>query len=310
MLSVSQKSALHLLGAIEAGGTKFNCALADMNKNVVLQTTFPTTTPEKTLANVRDFFNEGLTTHNAQLAALGIASFGPVDLNPDSPSYGFITTTPKPHWSNTDICGYFRNEFNAPIAFETDVNSAAWAELITGAAQGCRHFIYVTIGTGIGAGIVTNGNLLQGISHPEVGHMVIPHNRIQDSFKGLCPFHHDCLEGLASGIAIERRWGVSGKELSDDHAAWELEASYLAAMCINLTHCFSPEKIVLGGGVMEKKILFPLIQAQFSSLIKGYAHPRILKAVSEYIVPTALSGKAGIIGALDLASRKLRQKSL
>lgn len=298
-----------LLGAIEAGGTKFNCALADMDGNLLVQSAFPTTTPERTLADVRDFFNETLFAHNAQLVAMGIASFGPVELNLGAPNYGFITKTPKPEWSDTDIRGYFRAEFNVPIAFQTDVNGAAWGELIAGAAQACRNFIYVTIGTGIGAGIVINGQLLQGLTHPEVGHMLMPSRAlIQDDYTGCCPFHVGCLEGMASGTAIAQRWGVHGKYLQDDHPAWDLEAHYLAAMCVNLTHCFAPEKIILGGGVMEKQQLFPRIRKKFADLINGYAPDSILQNLDQYIVPTGLAGQAGIVGALDLALVELRSE--
>lgn len=310
MLPIPAHRDTQLLGAIEAGGTKFNCALADMNGNLLVQSAFPTTTPEQTLADVRDFFNETLFAHGAQLAAMGIASFGPVELNPSARHYGFITKTPKPSWSNTDIRGYFRAEFNVPIAFQTDVNGAAWGELIAGAAQACRNFIYVTIGTGIGAGIVINGQLLQGLTHPEVGHILMPRALIQDDYAGCCPFHVGCLEGMASGTAIAQRWGVHGKYLQDDHPAWDLEAHYLAAMCVNLTHCFAPEKIILGGGVMEKKLLFPLIRSQFAELIYGYASESILQNLDQYIVPTGLAGQAGIVGALDLALMELRNEEL
>lgn len=304
VLQVDQR----LLGAIEAGGTKFNCALADMQGNVLAKAAFPTTTPVETLAAVRDFFNDAVSARGETLAAMGIASFGPVELDRGAPKYGFITKTPKAGWSDTDICGYFREAFQVPVAFETDVNGAAWGELIAGAAQDCRHFIYVTVGTGIGAGIVINGQLLQGITHPEVGHMLMPRELLVDTYQGCCPFHVGCLEGLASGTAIAQRWGVNGKLLADDHPAWDLEAHYLAVMCVNLTQCFSPQKIILGGGVMEKTLLFPLIRRKFIELINGYAPESILTQIDQYIVPTGLAGQAGIVGALDLALQQLNAK--
>ncbi|MFC3114221.1 ROK family protein [Cellvibrio fontiphilus] len=296
-----------LIGAIEAGGTKFNCALADAQGKVLAQAAFPTLTPEVTLAAVRDFFTANLQAHQATLAAIGIASFGPVELNRSAPQYGFITKTPKAGWSNTDVCGYFRAAFGVPIAFETDVNGAAWGELVAGAARDCSNFIYVTVGTGIGAGIVVNGKLLQGVTHPEVGHMLMPRASLQDDYQGCCPFHTGCLEGLASGTAINKRWGINGKDLPDDHAAWDYEAHYLATMCVNLTQCFAPQKIILGGGVMDKKLLFPLIRNKFLQLINGYAPESILARVDQFIVPTGLAGQAGIVGAIALAQQELQR---
>lgn len=296
-----------LIGAIEAGGTKFNCALADAQGKVLAQAAFPTLTPEVTLAAVRDFFTANLQAHQATLAAIGIASFGPVELNRSAPQYGFITKTPKAGWSNTDVCGYFRAAFDVPVAFETDVNGAAWGELMAGAARDCSNFIYVTVGTGIGAGIVVNGKLLQGVTHPEVGHMLMPRASLQDDYQGCCPFHTGCLEGLASGTAINKRWGINGKDLPDDHAAWDYEAHYLATMCVNLTQCFAPQKIILGGGVMDKKLLFPLIRNKFLQLINGYAPESILARVDQFIVPTGLAGQAGIVGAIALAQQELQR---
>lgn len=296
-----------LIGAIEAGGTKFNCALADAQGNVLVQAAFPTLASEVTLAAVRDFFTTNLQAQQATLATIGIASFGPVELNRSSPQYGFITKTPKAGWSNTDVCGYFRAAFGVPIAFETDVNGAAWGELVAGAARDCSNFIYVTVGTGIGAGIVVNGKLLQGVTHPEVGHMLMPRASLQDDYQGCCPFHTGCLEGLASGTAINKRWGINGKDLPDDHAAWDYEAHYLATMCVNLTQCFAPQKIILGGGVMDKKLLFPLIRNKFLQLINGYAPESILARVDQFIVPTGLAGQAGILGAIALAQQELQR---
>lgn len=296
-----------LIGAIEAGGTKFNCALADAQGNVLVQAAFPTLSPEVTLAAVREFFITNLQAQQATLAATGIASFGPVELNRSSSQYGFITKTPKAGWSNTDVCGYFRAAFDVPVAFETDVNGAAWGELVAGAARDCSNFIYVTVGTGIGAGIVVNGKLLQGVTHPEVGHILMPRASLQDDYQGCCPFHTGCLEGLASGTAINKRWGINGKDLPDDHAAWDYEAHYLATMCVNLTQCFAPQKIILGGGVMDKKLLFPLIRNKFLQLINGYAPESILARVDQFIVPTGLAGQAGIVGAIALAQQELQR---
>jgi len=300
MSVLTKNMSSNLLGAIEAGGTKFNCIVATRYGKTLVEKQFPTRLPEYTLADVRDFFAEAAVTHGP-LSALGIASFGPLDLNKKSATYGYITNTPKAGWSQCAIVDYFEKAFSVPIAFETDVNGAALGELYNGAAKGCENFVYVTIGTGIGAGVVINGKLLQGVSHPEVGHMLVP-RAASDSFEGCCPFHADCVEGLASGTAISTRWKQSAKELADDHSAWALEAHYLALLCVNLTHAYSPEKIVLGGGVMEKQLLFPLIRTEFSRLINRYAPESIITNVDNFIVPTGLEGKAGMIGALHMAA--------
>lgn len=300
MSVLTKDKKIGLLGAIEAGGTKFNCVVAQQDGTIVVEKQFPTRLPEYTLADVRDFFAEASVVYG-QLSALGIASFGPLDLNKKSPHYGYITSTPKAGWSQCAIVDYFEKAFSIPIAFETDVNGAALGELRSGAAQGCDNFVYVTIGTGIGAGIVLNGKLLQGVTHPEVGHMLIPREP-SDSYAGCCPFHSNCLEGFASGTSIGARWKVPAETLADEHVAWKIEAYYLATLCVNLTHFYSPEKIVLGGGVMAKTALFPLIRTEFLRLINGYAPAAILKSVDEFIVPTGLHGKAGMLGALHMAA--------
>lgn len=299
----------HFIAALEAGGTKFNCALMDTDFNVIVQSAFPTTHPEETLPAVRDFFRHAARAHHGQLIAMGIASFGPVDLFVESELYGFITNTPKPHWSNTDICGFFSRELNVPVAFETDVNGAAWGEKVAGAAKSLSDFIYVTVGTGIGAGIVVNNALVRGVRHPEVGHMLMPRDQVMDNFAGCCPFHVGCLEGLASGKAIETRWGVAGKFLPADHPAWMLEAQYLALMCVNLTHLLAPQKIILGGGVMEKPQLLPMIHDYFLAFINGYAADCVMENTADYIVKTPLNGAAAIIGITDLALSHWRQSA-
>ena len=300
-------SSSNAIAALEAGGTKFNCALLDTELNVIAQAAFATTTPAHTLATVRDFFRQSVAAHNVKLIAMGVASFGPVDLIPGSSTYGFITNTPKPDWSNTDICGYFAHELNVPITFETDVNGAAWGEKVAGAAQGLSDFIYVTVGTGIGAGIVVNSALLRGLGHPEIGHMLMPRDFSVDAYSGCCPFHGDCLEGLASGKSIESRWGVSGKQLKADHPAWKIEAQYLAVMCANLTQIIAPQKIIIGGGVMEQPHLLPMIHRYFLERLNGYAPATVLAHTADYIVKTPLQGMAGIVGIAALALAKSKQ---
>ncbi len=288
-----------VFGAIEAGGTKFNCALADETNQLLAEASFPTTSPEQTLASARDFFKHYLPA-NRSLAALGIASFGPVELNPKSPLYGAITKTPKPGWSGTQVRDYFGQSLDVPVAFETDVNGAALGEMALGAAKGCEHFVYVTIGTGIGAGVVVNGRLLQGQFHPEVGHMLMPQAE-GDNYAGCCPFHKGCLEGLASGTSLKQRWQANPAAFPKTHQAWAFEAFYLAAMCVNLTQVYGPQKIVLGGGVMQQAHLFPAIRQAFARLINGYAPDQLLANLDSYIVPTALDGRAGIYGCLQMA---------
>lgn len=301
-------SSVNVIAALEAGGTKFNCALLDTELNLIAQAAFETLTPSQTLAAVRDFFRQSVVAHNAQLIAMGIASFGPVDLIAGSPTYGYITNTPKPDWSNTDICGYFARELKVPVTFETDVNGAAWGEKVAGAAQDLSDFIYVTVGTGIGAGIVVNNHLVHGIRHPEVGHMLMPRDQLMDDYAGCCPFHLGCLEGLASGKSIESRWGVSGKYLKADHPAWLLEAQYLAFMCANLTQLLAPQKIILGGGVMEQPQLLKMIREYFLVYLNGYGPAAVLEQTDSYIVKTDLNGMAAILGIGQLALAQYTQQ--
>lgn len=288
-----------LFGAIEAGGTKFNCAIADEDDQLLAEASFPTTTPERTLAGARDFFLHYLPK-NQKLVSLGVASFGPVDLDSNSASYGAITKTPKAGWSGVQVRDYFIQSLGIPVAFETDVNGAALGEMALGAAKGCKNFVYVTVGTGIGAGVVVNGRLLQGQFHPEVGHTLMPQAE-GDKYAGCCPFHQGCLEGLASGTALNQRWQANPAAFPKEHQAWAFEAYYLAAMCVNLTQCYGPQKIVLGGGVMQQAHLFPSIRHEFSRLINGYAPDQLLAHLDSYIVPTALAGRAGVYGCLKMA---------
>jgi fructokinase len=290
-----------IFGGIEAGGTKFVCILGSGAEDVRAEARFPTTTPEETIRQAVDFFRHQQAEHG-ELAAIGIASFGPLDLNPNSSTFGFITSTPKPGWSNTDFAGMIRRALSLPVGFDTDVNAAALAEWRWGAARGLDTFIYLTIGTGIGGGGMANGHLMHGLIHPEMGHLCIPHDRQADPFDGICPFHGDCLEGLASGPAIEKRWGKPAEALPPEHPAWALEAHYLALGIINWIYTLSPQKIILGGGVMQQARLFPLIRAEVQTLLGGYVQsPAILKNIDDYILPPALGKRAGVLGALALA---------
>jgi fructokinase len=286
------------VGGIEAGGSKFVCAIGSGPEDAET-VEFPTTTPEETMARVAGFFGNG-----APVAAIGIASFGPIDPNPESPTFGCITSTPKLGWRNFNFVGAVREALQLPpefeVAFDTDVNAAALAESRWGAARGLRNFIYVTVGTGLGGGALVDGRLLHGRLHPEMGHIRVPHDRARDPFPGNCPYHGDCLEGLASAPALEARWGQPPHLLPDGHPAWELQAEYLALGIVNWTCTISPECLVLGGGVMRREELFPMIRARTAELLNGYVQP-------PEIVPPGLGVRAGVLGAMALAGsqRKL-----
>ena len=294
-----------LCGAVEAGGTKFVCMVGTGPGDMREQIRFPTTTPESTLRETVDFFRS-TEARLGKLAAIGIASFGPVDLHTSSDTFGFITSTPKPGWANVDIMGAIKSAIEVPVAFDTDVNAAALGEWRWGAAQGLDTFIYLTIGTGIGGGGLANGRLMHGLVHPEMGHVRIPHDTVADPFAGVCPFHGDCLEGLASGPAINARWLQAAEQLPDDHPAWTLEARYLALALVNFICTLSPERIVIGGGVMSKPFLFPLVRRQVTELLNNYVRtPRIVGGIDDYVVPPWLADHAGVLGALALAQLQL-----
>jgi len=285
-------------GGIEAGGTKFNCIIARDPDHILAEARFPTRSPRDTLSQVIAFFADA----HVPLAAIGIGSFGPIDLDPASPTFGYITRTPKLDWQNTDFVGCIRQALHVPIVFETDVNAAAYGEYVWGAARGLHTFVYYTIGTGIGGGGMVAGQPIHGLLHPEMGHMRLPHDWARDPFAGACPFHGDCLEGLASGPALAQRWGADPKTLPPDHPAWPLEAHYIALALVNTICILSPQRILLGGGVMERAFLFPLIRDAVQRLLNNYiAHDVLLNRIGEYIVPPALGGRAGVLGAVALA---------
>lgn len=292
-----------LYGGIEAGGTKFVCAIGTGPEDIRARVQFPTTTPEETLAKSNEWFREQSDIHGA-LNAIGIASFGPVDLHRASPTYGYITTTPKPHWSMADVVGTVQRAFPIPIGFDTDVNGAALAEYRWGAAQGLEVVLYLTVGTGIGGGVVIHGRPLQGVMHPEMGHFRLPRDPAHDPFEGACPFHGDCFEGLASGTAINARWNATPSHLPPDHPAWELEAHYLALGLSAIICTLSPQRILMGGGVMKHQKLFPLIRRNVQTILNGYLHvPAILDEIESYIQPPALGDNTGVLGAFALAEQ-------
>ncbi len=291
-----------LYGAIEAGGTKFVCAVGTGPDDLRAEARFPTTTPAETLDRTISFFLEQQTRLGEPVAALGVGSFGPVDPDPASPTFGYITTTPKPGWANTDVVGALRRVFSAPVGFDTDVNAAALGEFRWGAAQGLDTFIYLTIGTGLGGGGMVGGRLIHGLVHPEMGHIRIPHDWAADPFPGACPYHGDCFEGLAAGPALEQRWQQRGETLPDDHPAWALEARYVALGVVNFILTLSPQRVILGGGVMQQPHLFPMIRRETLALLAGYVRAaEILAHIETYIVPPGLGGRSGVLGALALA---------
>ena len=291
-------------GGIEAGGTKFVCAVGTGPDDIRAEIRLPTESPDITMGRVIDFFRAQQEQHD--IAAIGVASFGPVDPNPDSETFGHITNTPKPGWANTPVAPTLRDAFEVPIGFDTDVNVAALGEHRWGAAQSVDTFVYLTIGTGIGGGGMVDGNLLHGLIHPEMGHIALPHNWERDPFAGTCPFHGDCWEGLANGPALEERWGQPGESLPPGHEAWSLEAHYIALGVTSIMMILSPQMVVLGGGVMEQEHLFPLIHQEVKSQLNGYIQsPTILDRPDKYIVPPALGGRSGVLGAIALAQRAL-----
>lgn len=290
-----------IYGGIEAGGTKFVCAVGSNPDNLEHVERFPTTTPAETLQKCVEYFQNRVAS-GQKLAALGIASFGPVDPNPESPRFGYITSTPKPGWRDTDFVGPLKKALQIPVAFDTDVNVAALGEYTWGAAQGLDTFVYLTIGTGIGGGGLINGKMMHGLIHPEMGHIRIPHDLNRDPFPGRCPFHGDCLEGLASGPAIEDRWKTSGSELPPDHPAWELQAEYLSYAAVNFICTLSPQKLILGGGVMDQEGLFEKIHRRVADLLNNYIDAEELRSkIADYIVPPGLGNRSGVLGALALA---------
>ena len=289
-----------LVGGIEAGGTKFVCAIGTGPDDIQAEIRYPTGLPEESISRAVDFFlaNAG----DAGLEAIGVASFGPVDPDPSSSTFGYVTTTPKPGWAHVDFVGPLREAFGVPVGFDSDVNGAALGEHRWGAAQGMDTFVYLTIGTGLGGGGMANGKLIHGLMHPEMGHMAIPHDLDLDPYPGWCTYHGDCWEGLAAGPAIEGRWKTRAENLPPDHPAWALEAHYLALGLRSIICVLSPQRIIMGGGVMHQEHLFPLVRRNVQKLLNGYIQmPEILEDIDEYIVPPLLADRAGVAGALALA---------
>jgi fructokinase len=284
-------------GGIETGGSKWQCAVGAGPDDLRAAETVPTTTPAETIERVVTFFER-----EGPVEAIGIGSFGPLDAKVSSPTWGHITTTPKPGWADTDVGQEIQRRLSVPVVFDTDVNAAAFGEHLWGAAQGLDTFCYITVGTGIGGGGMARGKLLHGLVHPEFGHMRIPHDREADPFPGVCPYHGDCWEGLASGLAIEARWGRPAVELAGEKAVWELEARYLALGLVSVICVLSPERIVLGGGVMSAPGLLPLVRREVGTLMNGYLdNSAVGDGIADYLTLPRLGSLSGVLGGIGLA---------
>lgn len=286
-----------LYGALEAGGTKMVLAIGGENGEIIEQVSIPTEHPSITMPKIIEYFNK------KEITALGVGSFGPIDLNPNSPTYGYITSTPKLDWRDYNLIGVLEDALCIPIGFDTDVNASCLGEASYGSTKDVNSSVYITIGTGIGIGVMVNGSLLHGMLHPEGGHILMSKHE-KDSFQGVCPYHANCFESLASGPAIERRYGKKAHLLDKEEEVWDLEAYYIAQAIITYILTLSPERIVLGGGVMHQEQLFPLIRKHVLTLLNGYMNTKELSDIDTYILPSSLHGDQGIIGCIELAKNK------
>lgn len=290
-----------MYGALEAGGTKMVCAIGDETGKIYEQISIPTLKPEDTMPAIIEYFK------GKDIKALGVAAFGPVDVNKESDTYGHILETPKLPWRNYDLLGSIQKEINVPIGLDTDVNGSCLGEMTFGCAKGLDSVIYITIGTGVGAGIGVNGKLLHGMLHPEAGHIMLQQHP-KDEYKGRCPYHGTCFEGLAAGPAIEERWDKKAIELGDVEEVWELEAHYIAEALMNYILILSPQKIILGGGVSHQKQIFPLVRKKVKELLNGYINTKEIKDIDNYIVPASLNDDQGIMGCIQLAKLALGEE--
>lgn len=301
-----------LYGALETKGRRMLCAIGNENGQILERTAIPTTTPEETMPKIIEFFKPKLELEDSEgeaMTALGVASFGPVDVRENSKTYGTILHTPKIAWRNFPLLKTLKEALNnIPVGFDTDVNAALLAETTWGAARGLTDAAYVTIGTGIGMGAMSGGKLTHGMLHPEAGHikMSIVDG---DNYKGHCPSHGTCFEGMASGLAIAERWGKSPKELADNPEVWDLEAKYIAQALTAIVYILSPQKIILGGGIMRQAQLFPLVRKYVLENINEYIDTKELRNINSYICPASLTGNEGVIGALKLADMEAAKEA-
>ncbi len=293
---------MELFGAVEAGGTKFICGIGDSSGKLIVEQRIETTTPEETLPKVVQFFQDRSRELGNPIQRIGIGSFGPLDLDPSSPSFGLITSTPKQNWSNADILGFLKTHLDITCKIDTDVNAAAYGEYLWGAGCGLSSLVYFTIGTGIGGGAILNGKPIHGLVHPEMGHLIVDHDLSKDPFPGVCPYHKDCFEGLANGPSLEARWKVKPEKLPPDHPAWDLEAYYIARAMHSIITILSPQRIILGGGVMQQPSLIFKIRSLVQKSLNGYVLSNaIISGIDQYIVAPSLGKQAGVLGSLALA---------
>ena len=291
-----------ILGALEAGGTKMVCSVGTPEGEVLKQVSFPTTSPEETMPKIIGFFKE------EKVEAVGIGCFGPLDLNPKSETYGYITTTPKLAWANYPIVAEFEKALGVPVGFDTDVNAAALGEATWGCTKDVDNSIYITIGTGVGVGVIANGKPYHGMIHPEGGHILLQRHPNDPMVGSGCPFHENCLEGLAAGPSLEKRWGVKGAELSERMEVWEMEAWYIGQAITNYIMILSPERIICGGGVMHQPCLLPLIRQEVARQMNGYIKGKGMDDLENYIVGVSLNDNQGAMGAVKLAMDALAEK--
>ncbi len=285
-----------IFGAIEAGGTKMVLSIGNENHELLERISIPSEKPDIVIPQMINWFA------SRSITSLGIGTFGPVDLDPASETYGWITSTPKLAWQNCPLMPLMQKKLGIPVSIDTDVNAAVLAEYRLGAAKGKHSCLYVTVGTGIGGGLIVEDRLVHGMMHPEVGHILLQPSVDDPSGGGYCPYHKGCAEGLASGPAMEKRWGCKANELPADHIAWSIEADYLAQICMNAICTFSPEMIILCGGVMHQDHLFPMIRSRVRELLNNYIRvPQINETIDEYIVSPGLGDNSGALGALLLA---------
>jgi fructokinase len=289
-----------LYGGVETGGTWCVCAIGSGPTDIVTEEQFPTSDPEQTLERIVRFFTEA----DSVLEAIGIGSFGPVDLDRSSPTWGHVTTTPKPGWQHVPVAPVIAERLGVEVVFDNDVNAAALGEYRWGAGRDAASVCYLTVGTGIGAGLLIDGRPRHGLVHPEVGHIRIPRQHVADDqhFRGICPVHGDCWEGIASGPAIAARWQTPAEQLDDEHPAWELEAEHLALGILSIVLVASPERVIVGGGVTQRPQLLPMVRRRLRDLVAGYLEtPMLADTIDEYLVPPALGDRSGVLGAIALA---------
>ena len=290
-----------IIGALEAGGTKMVCAIGNEKGEILKRQVFPTVSPKETMPQMIEFFKQ------EKIEALGIGCFGPISPNKEKEDYGYITSTTKLAWQHYNIVGDFKEALGCPIGFDTDVNAAALGEATYGATKGLKNSIYITIGTGVGVGVLAEGKLLHGMMHPEAGHILL-HRHPEDTYEGWCPFHKDCMEGLAAGPSLEKRWGSKGDTLTDRPEVWEIESYYIAQACVNYCMTLSTERIVLGGGVMKQPVLLPLVRKKFTELIAGYICTDEVKDIENYIVAPSLNDNQGVMGCISLALQAIEEE--